>query len=149
MEASGLVASPVDGAIVSSPGAFGALKIVYYNLPAWLVRDKAAVERRKQAALRRSAGEASAVYLNCLVRAEGRGDEPITIALRDSAGEMGAILIDGARMTHEEADHDGSNSLFAYFEQRICRLCRERDPKANVQIVQWATIDDAQAAQYP
>jgi hypothetical protein len=134
--------------VVSGPGALGALKIVYYNLPAWLGRDQAAVERRKQAALRRSTGEAPTAYLNCLVRAEGRGDEPITIALRDSAGELGAIRIDGARMTHEEPCQDGSNSLFAYFEQRICRLCRERDPEASVQIVQWTAIDDEQALQY-
>lgn len=134
--------------VVSSPGAWGALKIAFYNLPAWLGRDEAAVERRKHAALRPKTGEATAVYLSCLVRAEGRGDAPITIALRDSTGSMGSILIDGARMAHEEAVCDGSNSLMAYFEQRIQSLVRARDPRANVQIVQWATIDDEQALQY-
>lgn len=134
--------------VVSSPGALGALKIAYYNLPAWLGRERAAVERRKHAALRPKGGEASVVYLSCLVRVEGQGDQPITIALRDSIGSMGSIIVDGARMAHEEAVQDGSNSLLAYFAERMQRLVRARSPRANLQIVQWATIDDEAAIQY-
>jgi hypothetical protein len=133
---------------VSSPGALGALKIAYYNLPAWLGRDRAAVERRKHEALRPKSGEANGVYLNCLVRREGQGDERVTIPLADSFGSMGSIIIDGARMTHKEAVQDGSNTLLAYFAERMQHLVRARDPEVNLQIVQWCSIDDEEALQY-
>jgi hypothetical protein len=134
--------------VVSAPGAWGALRIVYYHLPGWLGRDPSAVERRKHAALKPKRGEAASAYLNCLVRLEGRGDAPITVPLADRAGEMGAIVIEGARMAHEQAVQNGSNGVLAYFEQRIQDLARERDPRAKVEIVQWATIDEEQALQY-
>jgi hypothetical protein len=134
--------------VMSAPGAWGALKIVRYNAPAWLGRDRAAVERRKQAALKPKRGEATSAYLNCLVRLAGGGEQPITVALADGAGDMGSITIEGAKMEHRQAVQDSSTSLLAYFEQRIQHLVREREPRANVQIVQWATIHDEEALQY-
>jgi hypothetical protein len=135
-------------AILSLPGAWGALKILYYNLPARLGRDRAAVEARKQAALKQCQGKPDAVYLNCLVRRQGSPDAPITIPLQDDAGSLGAVIIDGAKITREEGSWHSSNALFAYLERRIEQLVNQRHPQALVEIVQWATIDDESARQY-
>ena len=135
-------------AIVSMPGFWGALKIVYYNAPAWLGRDREAVERRKQAALKPRKGDPATAYLNCRVHPCHRRDQPVEIALRDAAGSLGRIVIEGVQMSHQDALQKGSNSVFAYFEQRIQRLVRVRDPRAKVGIVQWGVIDDEQAQQY-
>lgn len=135
-------------AIVSLPGAWGALKIVRYNLPTWMGRDKKQVEARKQAAVGKRDGQPDAVYLNCLVRRQGSADAPIEVPIADEAGELGKIVIDGARVTHEQSPCRSSNSLFAYFEQRLEKLAQAHDPQAQVEIVQWATIDDESALQY-
>jgi hypothetical protein len=135
-------------AIVSLPGCWGALTILALNAPAWLGRDHDAVERRKQAALKPHSGDPSSAYLNCRVQPLGQRDQPVSIPLRDASGSLGRIVVEGVRMTHEEALQAGSNSLFGYFEQRIQQLVRQREPRARVEIVQWATIDDEQALQY-
>lgn len=135
-------------AVVSLRGAWGALKIVYYNFPAWLGRDRAEVERRKQAALTLRNGKSDAVYLNRLVRRQGHGDTPVRIPLCDDFGDLGMIVIDGAKISYENGPQHSPNSIFAYFEQRIQQLVRARDPEAEVQIVQWATINDEPALQY-
>lgn len=134
--------------VVSAPGAWGAAKLVAFNLPAWVGGDRDAVERRKQRALKPKEGDPSAVFLNCLVGLAGQPDEPVRIPLRDATGSLGTLVVDGPHMYHEEAVQSGSNSIFAYFEQRMQQLVRQRDPDARVQIVQWATIDDEQAHQY-
>lgn len=133
---------------VSAPGAWGALKILYYNLPGRFGRDRTAVEARKQASLTHKQGPSDPVYLNCLVRLVGHGDTPITIPLQDEAGSLGSIVIDNTKMTHVDGPKRSPNSTFAYFEQRIRRLVNERDPHAEVHIVEWATINDEPALKY-
>jgi hypothetical protein len=134
--------------VVCLPGAWGAFKIMAYNLPGWLGQDRKAVEQRKQKALKVRQTPPDAVYLNCLVCREGKADAPLRLPLQDEAGSLGTIVIVGAKMTHEQAASHSSNSVFAFFEQRIQKLVQEREPEAEVQIVQWATIDDEKALQY-
>lgn len=134
--------------LISLPGAWGAVRVLWYNAPARLGRDRAAVERRKQRALKRRTDDPAAVFLNCLVRLEGHADERIVIPLHDDAGSMGRIVVDGAEVRHEEAMQTGSNTLLAYFTNRIEWCVRQRDPRAHVDIVQWATINDEEAHQY-
>ncbi len=133
---------------VSLPGAWGAAKIVYYNLPAWLGQDRTAVEQRKQAALTFDQAPPDPVFLNCVVRRAGSPNEPIEIPLEDPIGSLGTLIIDGAKLWHENSPQDGSNGLFAYFEQRIRQLVQAREPRTIIEIVQWASIDDEEAYQY-
>jgi hypothetical protein len=130
------------------PGAWGTLKILYYNLPAWLGRDRASVEARKQAAVSFKQGRPDAVYLNRRVCRVGHAHEPVRIPLKDDAGELGTIVIDGVKLMHEHGVKHSSNSLFAFFEQRINTLIQARDPDAEIDIVQWATINDEPGRQY-
>jgi len=135
-------------AIASLPGAWGMLVILYYNLPARFGRDRAAVEQRKQATVKFNQDKPDTVYLNCRVCLQDHPDEPISVPLEDDAGSLGTILIEGARLSHEHGAQHCSNSLFGFFQQRIEQLVNERDPRARVEIVQWATINDEAALQY-
>jgi hypothetical protein len=135
--------------LLSLPGAWGAVKIAFLNFPARLGRDALAVERRKQAAMSVRGGRPDAVYLNCRVSRDGAAKKDVVeIPLRDEAGSLGVVVIDGVKMTHEQAPRNSSNSLFAFFERRIAEMVRKRDPKAEVSIVTWETIDDEAARQY-
>lgn len=133
--------------VLSLPGAWGALRILALNAPARSGAD-AAVEARKQAALKPLRGDPPTVALNCLVGHVAHPHEPISIPVADDAGSLGEIRIDGATMTHRESLQCGSNSLLAFFEQRIEQLVRQRDPEAQVEIVQWGTIDDEALREY-
>ncbi len=134
-------------ALVSLPGAWGAIKIVALNLPIWMRLDPISGERRKQAALRSARRPPRSVYLNAIVRS-GDDTSPITIHLVDEAGSLGEVVIDGAKITHNETVHAGSNSLLAYFSTRIQQLLMQRGSDAVIEVVQWTTIDDEQALQY-
>lgn len=134
--------------VLSLPGAWGALRILYFNAPARLGQSQAAVEARKQAALKPLRDEPPTVALNCLVCHVARPHEPISIPVADDAGSLGRIVIDGATMTYRDSLQGGSNSLLAFFEQRIEQLVRQRDPEAQVEIVQWGAIDDEALREY-
>src|SRR5689334_7708193 len=122
--------------VVCLPGAWGTLKILYYNLPAWFGRDRAIVEARKQAAVKYQRGTPDAVYLNCRVCQQGRPHDAVRIPLRDAAGELGTILIDGVKLLHLNGGAHSSNSLFAFIQQRVQQFIRQRDPHVRVEIVQ-------------
>jgi hypothetical protein len=134
--------------IICLPGAWGTVKILYYNLPAWLGRDRAVIEARKQAAVRYKQGKPDAVYLNCRLYRQGHPHDAVRIPIRDAAGALGTVVIDGVKMTHEHGAKHSSNSLFAFIEQRTEQLVQERDPEAQIEIVQWATINDEPGLQY-
>ncbi len=135
-------------AILSLPGFWGALRIAALNLPRWLGKDALEVERRKQATLRMHRGQADEVFLNCRLHPEAAPEAPVELPVTDAAGSLGTIVIDGVRLTRKNATKGGSNSIFAYIEQRSNALVRRRIPDATVEIVQWATIDDEQGHQY-
>lgn len=132
-------------AVISLPGLVGALRIVAFNLPAWLGRGTEAVEARKQRALKPKKGPPATAYLNCRVQTQGG---PVHISIRDGAGSLGQIVIDGVKMTHREAVQDGSNSVFAYYARRIEQIVQQREPEREIDIVQWTVIDDEPAKQY-
>ena len=135
-------------ALLSLPGFWGALRIAFLNAPRWFGKDLNEVERRKQAALGRHTGEPDTVFLNCRLASDDAPDEPLTFPLEDDAGSLGLVVIDGAKLTRVEATRGGSNSIFAYVEQRLSQLVKQRISDARVEIVQWATISDEEGLQY-
>jgi hypothetical protein len=134
--------------IICLPGLWGTIKIVYYNFPAWFGGARSEVEARKQAAVTFKSGIPDFVYLNCRVCRQGHPHDVVMIPLRDDAGSLGSIVIDGVKMTHKDGVKHSSNSLFAFFEQRIQQLIQARDPQVQVEIVQWATINNEPGLQY-
>lgn len=135
-------------AAVSLRGAIGAIRIGLLAIPAIAGADHGSVEHRKQKHLAWSDKKAGSVYLNAMIRRAGGGDEPIRIEIADDYGSLGTICIDGAEMLHEHAPAHSSNSIFAYFEQRIETLAEARNPNARVSIVEWTSIDDESALRY-
>ena len=135
--------------IVSAPGAWGALVILWYNVPGWLGADRLAIERRKQAALaRRRPTDADPAYLNCAVRLRGDPDARITIPLTDDAGSLGTVVIAGTKLALAGTPRAKANSVFAFVANRIERCVRATQPETDVAIVQWSAIDDDAALQY-
>jgi hypothetical protein len=133
---------------VSLRGAIGAVRIAALSVPAAFGADRASVESRKQQHLSWSEDKRGTVYLNVMVRRAGGSDEPIRIDLADDHGSLGTLCVDGAEMAHEHAPAHSSNSIFAYFEQRIEKLAEARDPNVRVSIVEWTSIDDDSALRY-
>ncbi len=135
-------------AAISLPGFWGALRIAALNGPRWLGKDALEVERRKQSKLGRHSGEPDTVFLNCRLSPEVAPDAPVELPVEDAAGSLGTIVIDGVKISRREATRGGSNSMFAYVEQRANALVKRRVPDAKIEIVQWATINDEQGYQY-
>lgn len=134
-------------AAVSLSGAIGAVRIVMLNAPKVFGADDTRVERRKQQALRWSDDKPGSVFLNAMVRVAGV-DAPIEIELADDHGSLGTLVIDGAELSHRGAPAHSSNSIFAYFEQRIEKLAEARDRNVRVSIIEWTSIDDESALRY-
>lgn len=135
-------------ALISAKGAFGALRIAGFALQARLTRDRIAVERRKLAALGPSTERPTVVELNVVLERADRPGEPFEVVLRDAAGEMGRIRVDGARALYYPAAADGSNEVLAFFARQVTDLLGRRGADHVVDIVFWKRIDDEAAEQY-
>lgn len=136
---------------LSLPGAWGAGKIVWFNFSYLWQNDPIAIEQRKQKAVRFNNGDPHAVHLNVIVRrasSRENAESVIEIPLSDDAGHLGDIRICGTSIEHHDGPDHSSNSILAFFKQRIKQLVRQRDPLAKVEIVQWETIDSEASLAY-
>ena len=95
------------------------------------------------------------VAFNLVIELEGAPAQPVVIPIEDEHGSMGRLLIRGARVEHQESVRDGTNSLFAFLEQRLVRvLARRTEGGGNVEarvvpdIVEWKKIDDEETEKY-
>lgn len=134
-------------AVLSRKGVAGAMRIAYYGLLARATRDRAAAERRKHEALP-AANDRPFVALNVVLQRRNKPGDAFELAVSDDAGSLGFLRIDGARVTYLPSKQSGSNSIFAFFEQEVNRVLRERGVDAEVDIVDWQTIDDEATQQY-
>jgi hypothetical protein len=131
-------------------GFLGAVHIAWLNLPAlWARTDEArsAIEDRKQAALA-DPDDASSAYFDQAVRLKDNPDETIRWRVGDSAGEMGELELDGVKITYHPKKGGMNDSIFEFMSDQIEADLRKRDPEAKLQIVQWGSINDDQAAAY-
>lgn len=121
-------------AVVSSPGALGALRILALR----------GDEKKKQANLeKRGRTPGAGAAFDKAVELEGRLGEPFTIEIRDDIGSLGRLQLDGVKITHLDSFRDGSNTLLAYVEHKI-----EQITGHEVEIVQWRSTDDEALAQF-
>ena len=130
-------------ALLSRKGAFGALRITYHAVRD-LRLDSTEHERRKAAALQPpKQGLPAAAAVNLLIEHEGQPNDPFEICIRDQAGKMGRLRIEGARIEHLEARSDNSNELFAYFIEQVRQVVEQRSGEPlNLDIVQWKSLDE-------
>jgi hypothetical protein len=127
-------------------GAPGALRIARYALLA-RARGGDVAERAKHEALGPPRGEGPVVALNVILEREAAPSRPFELSVQDSAGSMGRIRVDGARVEHVPHRRSGSTNLLAYFAhqvQEIAGVGQRRD----VDVVEWGTLDDEATHQY-
>jgi hypothetical protein len=135
--------------VLSSRGALGALRVAYYDglLPRTGV-DRLEVERRKAEALGPPEKDPPIAALNVVLERNGHPGEPFEVPVADDAGKMGMIEVDGARVTHQPARHDGSNNLLAFFVHQVNHVLSRRGVQAEVDVVDWDKISDESTQQY-
>jgi hypothetical protein len=134
-------------AVLSAPGARGAVRIAGYAIRARFTNDRLALERHKMRALGRG-GSGAAANLNMVLEVHDRPGEAFEIPVVDDAGLMGRMLIDGSRIEHLPEHKDGSSDLLAYFHAQVRKLLEHRSDSASLEIVAWKKTDDAQTEQY-
>lgn len=129
---------------LSAPGTFGLLRILFYNLRggSW-----EAVQQRKARALG-TRGASVTAGANVILEVEGRPCEAFQLRVADSAGSQGMIVVDGASLTHETPVANGSSSLLAFFVELVNHRLKAHGARADVQIVQWGSLDDEETAKY-
>ena len=131
-------------------GFVGALRIAWLNLPGLWARTAEArsnIERRKHAALKASS-ESKSAYFDQAVRLKGEPDEPIRWQVGDSVGKMGELELDGVRATYHPAKAGINDSIFEFLAAQLESSLRKSDLLAVLQIVQWGTINEDEAAAY-
>jgi hypothetical protein len=134
-------------AVLSAPGAAGAVRIATYAVRARLTKDPLELEREKMRALGKG-GSGAAANLNVVLELDGRSGYAFDIPVRDQAGQMGNLRVDGSRIEHIPHCKDGSSDLLAYFHEQVRRLLEHRPDTPSVEIVAWKKTDEAVSEQY-
>lgn len=131
-------------AVLSAPGAWGTLKIVRFSIGG----DWAAKQQRKVRALGGQRSAPTVADLNIVLEQENRPGQPFELRLTDEAGELGRLLVDGARLSYEPEHRAGANEVLAYFERQVGEVLERRGLPIDVEIVAWKKIDDEDAERY-
>jgi hypothetical protein len=129
-------------ALISWSGALGAVRLFWHNLSGLFQREWVQADRNKMNAIGPSKGKTLGAALNIRVHSDKEPDGVIELPVRDEAGQMGILRIDGARCTFEpEFDHT-SNNIFAFLEYQLNEILKERGDEQNAVVIGWKTIDD-------
>ncbi len=134
-------------ALVSRPGAAGALRIARYALGRLISGDNS-TELAKTKALRSGGTSELVAALNVALELEGQPGEPFTVPVADAAGSIGEIVVDGARLAFRRHCAAGSNGLLAFCSHQLNRMLSARGIQRDVDIVHWKTLDDEKCEQY-
>jgi hypothetical protein len=134
-------------ALLSWKGAIGALRLLGFAITARVRRDRVEVEQRKMRVLGPPRKPSPGAALSMVLEMEGAPCQPFRVQVKDAAGSMGAVVVHGAEVRHEQTTRDGSNSLLAYFVEQVNEVLGSR-PEDEVEIVEWRGIDDESMAQY-
>lgn len=135
-------------AVLSTPGALGAVRLAYYLALPRLGHDRDEVERRKAAAIGRQRDDPPCVAVNLILEREDLPRQPFALEVRDRAGPVGTLRVDGAQITHHPTLHTGSNQLIAFFVHQVRGLCTEHGHETELDIVEWRRLDDEATVQY-
>lgn len=109
-------------AALSAPGAVGALRIaaLRFHLPSL-----------------GPVGEGPTAALDLAVASDG----PLRFPL--CGGDLGAVIVDGVRVTHVEARAGGSADVLAYFVRQLSEVLRRE-----LTVVEWGQLSDDGTARY-
>jgi len=112
-------------AFLTVPGCVGAIRLAGYRL-----LPRARRERAKMRALGKP-GDGQAVALDTVVALDGH-DGAWELEVRDEAGSLGRLRIEGVTIRHVDALRGGSNTLFGFLQTRFSKLSG-----ADIEIVEW------------
>ncbi len=135
-------------AVISAPGAWGALRVLRFDLERHWAGDPLSVEQKMAARLGPPRAEAPIAALNRLLERDGMDGQAFDLAITDTAGSQGSIRVDGAQMTHFSKFGEGSNSLLAFVVHQVNSLITQRGEQSRLDVVEWQTIDDESAQKY-
>src|SRR5206468_10464959 len=108
--------------VLSVPGAWGTLRILRHSLGGdWDTR-----QRRKSRALGGPGHAPTVADLNVLLEQQGRPGQPFELTVGGSAGRMGRVLIDGARISYLADNRAGANEVLAFVERQVEELVHGR-----------------------
>jgi hypothetical protein len=127
-------------------GVPGALRVLRFALLA-RTRGRDHAERAKHEALGPPRGESPLAALSVLVEREDAPGRPFELEVKDAAGSMGRLHLDGARVQHVPHRRDGSNNLIAYLAHQVQDVAGRRQGRV-VDVVEWGTLDDESTHQY-
>jgi hypothetical protein len=133
-------------AVLGGRGVPGAFQVFRFWLLA-RVRGAEAAEHAKWTALGPGRGEGPMVALNVVLERAGAPGERFVIPVRDAAGEMSRIVVDGACVRNEPLRRDGSNNLLAYFARQVDEIAGKPRGRT-VDVVEWGSLDDEAALQF-
>lgn len=128
-------------------GFVGALRVTWLNLPGLWTRDKSKIEWRKHNALR-TGGEPRAAYFDQSVARKDKPVEPVIWQVSDDTAKLGELELTGVEIKYHPLKDGIGNSILEFMGDKIEECLKRRDPRASLQIVQWAAIDDDQTAMY-
>lgn len=147
--------------ITSFRGAWGAMRIFWRNgIKRMLGRNTEQLECEKQAALHTCDQEGHRrAYTDVQIVRNGDEARPIIIPLRDAAGSLGELRINGVRL-YLKAEVGGiSNSIFEYIvnqvEQAVNQCAEQHSNEEDdegapieINIVAWQSVDEEEAVMY-
>lgn len=131
-------------------GFAGALRMAWLNAPGLFSHGQEAherVERRKHNALK-IGSKSKYVCLDQAVRLRGKPQDSIKWQVGDEIGKLGEVVLEGVKITYYPIKEGMNNSLFEFLVNQIEKALKKQDLEANLQITQWAGIDEDQASQY-
>lgn len=135
-------------ALLSWNGAVGALRVLVFAITAAFQRNRIEVEQRKMRVLGPPHKAPPSAALNMVLEMKGAPCQPFEVPVKDAAGSMGTIVVQGAEVLHQQTTRDGSNSLLAYFVEQVNDVLQGRGADGNLDVVEWRDIDDESMAQY-
>jgi hypothetical protein len=131
-------------ASLSAPGTWGVVRLMRRSRG----RDWSDRQHRLTDGLRAVPGNRTVADLNVLLERDRDPGQSFELLVADSAGTMGHLYVDGARLTYRSEYGEGSNEVLAYVERQVEKLVRASGSDAEVDIVTWKKIDDEAAERY-
>jgi hypothetical protein len=122
-------------------GFIGAIRIMVLNAGE---RNR---EDRKHRALP-PGKESKFVTFDQEIRLEGKPEQPIQWEVADNAGKLGDLEIEGVKATYYPQKDGMSDTFFEFVADQIEEALQKRDLDAKLEITQWSTIDEDQAASF-
>src|SRR4051812_38614296 len=130
-------------------GFLGSVRMLFLNLPAGGQGDEAKekIEQRKHSALKTSK-EPKYAFFDKAICIEGKPGDAITWELKDEAGKLGTLEVDGVRASYYPVKDGMNASLFEFLAEQLQEAIQKREPESQLQVVQWSSIDEDQASTY-